>query len=187
MSELIPVLSALMSMDNKVRNDAERYFNCQLQDNFVTCLQALIQIFCCQENELVIRSFAGVLLRRAIEKFSDSMALNLVEQFRAQLMSMWSCETNSLLLQRLSHVMAQSAWKTPWTDLIPQIIIFANSKEGSNVISILGLIEILADYCPDDIANYLNQLGQFLGQFFSASDPAIQIACARLQGLALCL
>jgi hypothetical protein len=181
-SNFAAVLSALMSKDNQTRKNAEAYFTELLKNNLATTVETLVTVFITPTNDLVLRSFAGVLLRRAIENHSESMSKAQTFALRERMLTMWATEANHILLQRLSHIIAQSALKSPWEDLVLKIIHFSATANSKSLIAILGLIEVLSEYCPEDIQSNLAQLGPFLAQFFSSSDPHVQVACAKATG-----
>ena len=123
MAEMHAVLEALMSHDNEARRKAESYFQEQLATNAAGVVQQLLGIFGGNTSPApseVIRSFAGVLLRRAVEKTKFAHEMNT--QLRDVLINMWKAERNPILLKRLAHVMSQSALSTSWIDLLPQVI-----------------------------------------------------------------
>ncbi|KAJ1437419.1 armadillo-type protein [Ochromonadaceae sp. CCMP2298] len=182
MSDFAAVLSALMSTDNQTRRGAEEYFEAQLQSNLDPCLNALMETFAVDGNP-VLRSFSAVLLRRALEKHAVRISPEATHSMRARLMSVWAQETNAMMLHRLAHVMAQSCLKCPWDELIPSIIHYASSAQDrpKMMVPVLGLVEILSDYCPEDILKHLPLLTPFLGQFM-VGDAQVQIACAKAAG-----
>lgn len=123
MAEMHAVLEALMSHENASRRKAEAYFQEQLAANATGVVQQLLDIFGGSSSPPpaeVIRSFAGVLLRRAVEKTQFTPEMNA--QLRGVLINMWKAEKNPLLLKRLAHVMSQSALSTSWIDLLPQVL-----------------------------------------------------------------
>ena len=122
MSDMMAVLQALMSADNTARAKAEVYFQGQLEANATGTVQQLMDLFCRQDGQTddVVRSFAGVLLRRAIEKTTFAPEMNA--SLRGMLLQMWRVEQNPLLLKRLAHIMSQSAVSSSWLDLLPQIV-----------------------------------------------------------------
>ena len=120
---MIAVLEALMSHNNEARSKAEAYFQEQLATNAVGSVQQLLNIFGgsnAASSSETIRSFAGVLLRRAVEKTQFAPEMNA--QLRGVLINMWKTEKNPLLLRRLAHVMSQSAMSSSWIDLLPQVV-----------------------------------------------------------------
>jgi hypothetical protein len=117
---MLAVLSALMSNDNEQRKQAEAYFSSALDADCGDVISTLCTIFSTTDGDMLIRSFAGVLLRRAVEKSDIPAEMNA--QFRASLMSMWKDESDTTLLKRLAHTMAQSAMKESWLDLLPQVV-----------------------------------------------------------------
>jgi hypothetical protein len=175
---ILNVLAALMSPDNNHRRQAENFFNDQLESNLVTTLEALVQIFSNSKNDILARSMSGVLLRRAIESHSKQISAETTAGLRQALIAMWKSETNNMLLKRLSHVIAQSASESSWSDLLPSVINHAANNQ-SLLVPPLNLIETIADYCPDDIHSNLSILGTFLGTFIASNDEAVQVACAK--------
>jgi hypothetical protein len=107
---------------------------------------------------------------------------NQTQVFRERMLTMWANETNHLMLQRLSHIIAQSALKSPWDDLIPKVIQVSSTTNTKALVALLGLIEIISDYCPEDIQSNLPALGPFLGNLIVYQDTTVQIACAKATG-----
>ena len=181
--DMISVLAALMSPDNSHRKKAEAYYNGQLSDNLMMTLESLITILSTANLDLVVRSMAGVLLRRAIERTSDSLEKNQVLLMRGALIQIWTTETNTLLLKRLAHVLAQSAAESPWTELLPSVINHANAFNLKPLLlSSLNLVETIAEYSPDDIFNNLPLVGNFMATMICNPDESVQVACARSVG-----
>ena len=101
-------------------------------------------------------------------------------ELRSGLLDMWSNETNQLILRRLSHVIAQSAAGGDWVELLPTLISRVQSSQNeTEIISLLKLIEIIADYCPDDILTHIKILGNFLPPQFQSQNTSIQVSCAK--------
>ena len=176
------VLSALMSKDNQTRKNAEAYFTETLKSNLVPTLDTLVAIFTSPSNDLILRSFSGILIRRAVDNYAEKMTPEQTHVFREKMLAMWASESNALLLQRLSHIIAQSSLKSPWEELIPKVVQFSSAANSKSLIAVLGLIEIISEYCPEDIQANLPILGPFLGQFISSSDKDVQISCAKTTG-----
>lgn len=185
MASFDSLLQALMSTDNNMRSQAEAAYNSSVESNLLGTLQNLLVKFSDKSADMVMRSFSGILLRRIVEKFSHTFAPDTVVQLRAGLLSLWSSEDNAGLLRHLSHVIAQSSVVTiddrtgepavpVWSDLIPTILAHAQAVPNK-IIPTLALLEILADYCPDDITSNLQQLGGFLGAQLGSSDLKIQV------------
>lgn len=120
LDNMLQVLAALMSNDNAQRQEAESYFSGALEADAGDVISTLCTIFSTTDGDMLIRSFAGVLLRRAVEKSTLPAEMN--SQLRASLMSMWRAETDATLLKRLAHTMAQSAMSASWLDLLPQVV-----------------------------------------------------------------
>jgi hypothetical protein len=86
--------------------------------------------------------------------------------------------------------MAQSAAGGKWVDLISSIIQHANSNapNASELVSLMQLIEIISEYCPDDILTHVHLLIDFLGARIHGSgagdaiDIKLRIACAKAVG-----
>jgi len=181
--EFSTLLQTLMSTDNTARKQAEQYFSTSLSSNPIGGLQQLISYFSSAENDMVLRSFAGVLLRRAIDQHSKAIAPEMLAQLREALINMWVTEKESILLMRLSHAIAQSATTTGgWDDLIPTVVGQAGSLDAKGMVALLGLIERIAEYCPEDIQKQVGHLGSFLATCLSATAPDVQVACARATG-----
>jgi len=178
------VLTALMSKDNDSRKNAEAYFTNLQATNLYETIAQLNLCLGNHSHDLVVRSFAGILIRRAIEKCGESLTDEQIQITREQWLAMWVAESNHIMFIRLSHIMAQSAFKKDWNDLLPKLFQHSSSANGNNkaLLPVLGLIEIISDYCPEDISANLQQLVPFLGQFISSQDVAIQIACAKATG-----
>lgn len=131
----------------------------------------------------VIRSFSGVLLRRGLEKHGAAIDAASLATIRQHLMSLWAVETDTVICRHLSHLLAQSASSKSWIDLIPFVLSTASTNANeAKIVSSLGLIEILSDYCPEDILTHLEKLGNFLGSLLSSADPKVQVACAKATG-----
>ena len=119
---MLSVLENLMRSDNKARRQAESTFAAQLEENSLATVRQLLCLFSDKTGQTsdILRSFAGVLLRRALEKKTFSPDVN--EQMREMLLNMWKIEQNQLLLKRLAHIMAQSASMSSWMNLLPQVV-----------------------------------------------------------------
>jgi hypothetical protein len=86
------ILENLMSHDNVARKLAENEFTNGLKSNLVGTVTFLIQIFSNISNDIVYRSFSGVLLRNILEKHSSSLSSEVLESFKGQFLLMWSTE-----------------------------------------------------------------------------------------------
>jgi importin-5 len=175
--DLTRMLSTMMSTDNASRKEAEAYYNELLKSSSAATIDGLMSIFT-SETDLVFRSFAGILIRRAIESYGSGLVPSQVSDMREKLIGMWTREKHHVMLLRLSHVMAQSSLKSPWDELIPKVMqCTASGMQG--IVPALGLIEIISEYCPEDILSNLQLLGPFLSQFVVSQDTIVQIACAK--------
>eukprot|EP01038_Epipyxis_sp_PR26KG_P010303 gene10303-13849_t len=182
--DLITMLHGLMSTDNISRNTNEQSFHAILQSNPTQMIQELLHVFTNASIDLMLRSFAGILLRRSIELYAQSLSNEggedaFTTSYRQQLMNMWTFETNPILLRRLSHIIAQSASITSWEQLLPDIINYAAAMQGVSLVLILNLIEIISEYCPEAVTDNLQNLGSFLATFLQSDIPALQVACAK--------
>jgi hypothetical protein len=179
--DLQRVLNGLMCGDNQTRKAAEGYFELQLEQNPLGTTQDLVTLLSDANAPAHLRSFAGVLMRRAIEK--STFGPDLDAQLRAALLSIWKTERDPTLLKRLAHAMAQSAMKkdSPWSDLLIQVIEFASvpGLDAVVVIPAMVLIEVLTQYCPSMILVNLQRLGPFLGALLVDTNPLVQAACTR--------
>lgn len=171
-----------MSPDNSLRGGAEAFFSSQLETSWEAIVQALVQVLSEASCDVVLRNFAGVLLRRSIEKKGSSIDQGFNLRFRASLIETWVRESNPLLLKRLAHILAQSTLCSPWQELLPTVMSDSRGKPSFVHVAVLNLIEIVADYSPADIQNSFEQIGSFLGTFLSSEDSRVQIACARAIG-----
>lgn len=176
-NELIEILNNLMSKNNEIRNSYELYFNKELESSLYSIIRLLLDILNDCNINITIRSLAGILLRRNLD--NNIKDLSLLIQIRNELLSIWSNENNYIILRRLSHIIAQNASNGNWVDLIPSLLNHGSSIQGDKLISLLNLIEIIAEYCPDDILTHLSILVNFLGPFLVQSDINIQISCAK--------
>ena len=183
MEGVIAVVSALMSGDNDQRRNAETYYNGQLVDNLMPTLESLIHILGNKSLDIVVRSMSGILLRRAIERNSSTLNADANKLMREALIQIWITENSTVLLKRLAHALAQSASGSPWPDLLPSIIGHANQNASKTIlISTLNLVEVIAEYCPDDISSNLQLVGSFLASMIANNDNDVKVACARSVG-----
>lgn len=196
------LLPALLSNDNHVRREAEVVYTRYLNDSTIPTVGALLQIFSCAHEvrlppfthtihaltalqDLTLRSFAGILLRRIVDPsaaYSARLDSACTAQLRQQLMAMWTQETQPIIQRRLAHVMAQSAAGGKWVDLIVTVIGYAQAQSGSALVSLMSLLEIIADYCPDDVLTHVAILVNFLGANIGSTDPTLRVACAKTIG-----
>lgn len=130
----------------------------------------------------MIRSFAGILLRRSLDKVTSVVTPDVVAQLRIALLQIWSNEDNKMILKRLSHAMAQSASNGSWPELLPTLISQAQGLQPASIISLMNLIEVVSEYACDDIVKNLSSIGSFLSLFLTSTDINIQIACAKASG-----
>ena len=180
---MMAALSALMSSNNDQRRAAEAFYNTQLESNPPSTIECLITIFSSTTSDFMARSLAGVLLRRAVEKYTKTLDPAMNVALRSKLLSLWTSENNGMLLKRLAHVLAQSATESTWAELLPCVISHANVNGSSSVlVSSLSLVEVVAEYCPDDIQSQLTVVGSFLGTQIGNTDIKVQVACARSAG-----
>ena len=183
MEGVIAVVYALMSGNNDERRNAETYYNAQLVDNLMPTLESLVHILGKKSMDPVVRSMAGILLRRAIERNSSILNSDATKLMRETLIQIWITEDNTVLLKRLAHALAQSASESPWPDLLPSIVGHANQNASKTIlISSLNLVETIAEYCPDDISSNLQLVGSFLALMIVNLDNDVKVACARSVG-----
>ena len=178
MNDLDQILPSLMSTSNESRRHAEGMYNYLLENQLLHVIERLLHIASDRTIEIVMRSFAAVLLRRTIEKYSNRIDSETTKQLRAGLLNVWTLETDGSVLRHFSHAMAQSAAQNSWVDLLPTVIAHTN-QSITHIVPILSLIEIIADYCPDDILTHLQKLGTFLGAFIGSQDIIVRTACAK--------
>lgn len=181
-SNFSDLLLALTSNDKATRSAAEQFYQQQLSSNAETTINLLLDCLSTHSNAPVVRSLAGVLLRRAIEKQSKTLSPLTITELRNKLMNIWANEGDPHLLQRVAHVVAQSAAFAPWPQLIPSVLGFAEGASSVKLVAILHMIEIVSAYCPQDIHGCLSILGPFLAKLIVVEDGNIQIACAKVVG-----
>ena len=138
-----------------------------------------------------MRSLAGILARRTIDKYADKINSEMNVVIRSALLALWGTETNTVLLKRLSHILAQSASNGDWKELLPSIIQQHTQSNSTNqtsnqtpadihkTVALIGLIEIIAEYSPDDIQDNLSVIGSLLVNYMNNSSSKIEVSCAR--------
>jgi len=125
----IPVLQALMSVNNQERMSAEAFFSAQLEGHPIETINALLSLLADASSAVpVLRSFAGVLLRRAVEKNKGTFSPEVLGHLRQSLLQIWCNENDLSILKRLAHVLAQSASNSAWPDLLPSVINHCNTS-----------------------------------------------------------
>ena len=75
------LLYALMSKDNGSRREAEAALSSQLDQNFLNTIQELVDVFSNSSADLILRSFAGILIRSSVEKHSTNLSVDSLNQF----------------------------------------------------------------------------------------------------------
>ena len=78
-----------------------------------------------------------------------------------------------IVLSRIAHIIAQLANRSPWPALLVEIVNFSlqnGSQAAIIVIAAFRLIEVLSDYCPEDISSNAELLRQFFAQCFVMSE-----------------
>lgn len=176
-NDFAPVLSALMNPNTAIRQEAENYYHSQLESYPLEMLTVLLEIFANQSENIVLRTFSIILLRRGAEKFL-SEGNGLIE-FREKILSCWKAENNDKLCTKLAHVLAQVAFKAPWNSLLPSALQFASANPNTHSIPSLELLEIYADYCPEDLTNHYQIIAEYLSQFFNCANAKVRMYCAK--------
>ncbi|CAM9098384.1 unnamed protein product, partial [Ectocarpus fasciculatus] len=179
------ILPALLSNDNHTRREAEAVYTRHLEESTVPAVGVLLEVFASPQEDLTIRSLCGILLRRVVDPAAPYSALldaACTTELRQKLMALWAQENNPVIMRRLAHVMAQSAAGGKWMDLIVTVIGYAQSQSGGALISLMSLLEIIADYCPDDILTHVTVLVNFLGSHIGSADARLRVACAKTIG-----
>jgi len=179
------ILTGLLSQDNAVRRGAEEFYTREMTINAAGGLSLLLQMLQDKTADALHRSFAGVLLRQAIEKYSSALPADGVSQIRATMLELWATEADTQILTRLTHALAQSAAQSGWTELIPSLLAQVGSMQPTNVQSFLSLVEKIADYRPSDIQANINTLGGFLAQSLSSPESIVAVASAKATGAAI--
>ena len=111
-----------------------------------------------------MRSLAGILLRRTLDKHCEKIPADRNVTIRQQLLALWKVESNTVMLKRLSHILAQSSSNGDWKDLLPSLITQHDSQpsEINKSVALISLIEIVTEYSPDDIQDNLATIGPLL-------------------------
>ena len=181
--QLTEVLSALMSPNNDTRKNAEKYFaEDMLSKQLEATTHSLISELARPDQDLVIRSFSGILLRRILDRtgpYAERIGKADIDEIRSKLLTIWSQEGNATLLRRLCHVIAQCAAGGQWMDLLPITISHEANLSEDGKVSLFSLIETIAEYCPDDILTHIKTLVTFLSANITSQNIKIQVACAR--------
>lgn len=175
------VVFTLMSVNNAARNHTEQLYTEEITKNPILIMQRLMDIIG-KDEDLSVRSLACILLRRACDKFSESIDGATKFGMRNAMLQLWLQEQQSIIVRRLNHVIAQMASDGDWKDLLKSITSQINMQDANKVVALLNLIEVVAEYSPDDIQENLGTVGPFLGSFFGATDGSVQVACARATG-----
>ena len=172
------MLVALMSPENAVRSSAETQYRCQCEaspDTVVSCLTDCLL----RHQDPGIRSFAGVLLRRLLDQSADKISPQTTAAIRATIVDAWTREESPLILRRLNHIMAQSAARGDWNELLPFVLTASLKMSSTGKVAALEIVEILSEYSPDQIFANISILGSFLGGLFTTHESKVAIACAR--------
>lgn len=172
------VLYTLMSVNNEQRKEAERVFENAVQQNVAHALRNMLVIISTPSCDQVIRTFAAVLMRRAVERRAESLSEQEIAGFKTDLLQTWKSVNEHRLSTKLSHVLAQMAVQSTWPTLLPQVMEFA-MVSNSHALPALNLIEITADYCPEDINAHSQLLSQFLARFLAFEDANVRMGCAK--------
>ena len=144
--------------------------------------QKQLQELAKKDQDVVLRSFCGILLRRIMDRSGqhvEKLDQDTMNNFRTSILTIWSQESNPLILRRISHVIAQCAAGGKWMNLLPLIISQDGTINDESRVSLLNLIEIIAEYCPDDILTHIKTLCSFLSTHITSTNFKIQVACAR--------
>lgn len=168
------LLGALMSVNNEQRKQAEDVFQNGIQSNPYYALTMLLEICADHGEEMVYRSFASVLLRRVVEQYLKQLPQNTVEQYRESVFMAWACENVPQLSNKLSHVIAQLT-DVPWPGLLPAIL----SNQGGKLQKSLRLIEILTEYCVEEVNTHAEPLYNFMSTGLTSPDPEVKLYAAK--------
>ena len=172
-----------MSTDNAIRREAEQFYTNEMAAHPHGGISQLLNVLGDKSagtpGSAMLRSFSGVLLRQAIEKYSAKVPAESLGQLRGWMLQLWAAESDSLILKRLTHALAQSAAKVAWPELIPNLLAQVATMAPSNVQTFLSLVEKIAEYRPEDIQAAINQLGGFLAKALSSPEPTVAVAAAK--------
>lgn len=120
-----------------------------------------------------------MLLRRVIDQYAEKLEGEVITNIRSRLVDSWAKEDSPAILKRLNHIMAQSAARGDWNEFLPFILTSCVKMNTLKIVSALEMVEILAEYSPDQIFANISVLGNFLGGLISSAEGKISIACAR--------
>jgi hypothetical protein len=93
-------------------------------------------------------------------------------------MNLWSNEIDATILRRIAHIMAQCATSGKWVDLLPSIVAYSPSLSGESLESLINLVSIISEYCPDDIHTHVKMLKSFLDSMIVLPNYKVQVASA---------
>jgi hypothetical protein len=181
MAALRDTLLAVLSTDRLTRQNNELHFRQQLEGDVNAVLAALQDNFMNQGEDESVRTIAGVLLRQTLEKYASKITSPVMQQLRSALLQMWGIEGSAPIMRRLGHVIAQSASKGDWSELLPFLLSDTTNqaKTPQKLRALLLLLETIAEYAPADVQTHAAMLADFLGQHVGSSDSEVQVACAR--------
>lgn len=172
------MLVALMSPDNAARSAAETQYRGQCEaapDSVAGCLTDCLLL----HPDPGLRSFAGVLLRRLLDQSASRLTPQTTAAMRAKIVDAWTREDSPLFLRRLNHIMAQSAARGDWNELLPFVLTASMKMPTTGKIAALEIVEILSEYSPDQIFANISILGNYLGGLITSHESKVAVACAR--------
>lgn len=121
--QLAQILQMLMSNNNTFRRNAEKQFETLTQNEYVlSTLSHLLAILRTAHAEAIIRVFAAVLMRRVVEKVVEQLPAQEVLRLKHEFLDCWQSLTDLKLSTKMSHVLAQMAFKHAWPELLPAAI-----------------------------------------------------------------
>eukprot|EP01031_Cornospumella_fuschlensis_P024779 gene24779-29942_t len=177
--QLAQILQMLMSNNNALRRNAEKQFEALTENEYVlSTLSHLLVILRTAHAEVIIRVFAAVLMRRVVEKIVEHLPANEVLRLKHEFVDCWRSLTDLKLSTKMSHVLAQMAFKHPWPELLPAAINVGMSS-ATHVLPTLNLVQILADYTPEDIQTHHAVLVSFLATHLASQQFNVKLASAR--------
>ena len=143
-------------------------FTCFCSIHVITFLWILTMV----HQEVVLRCFAAILLRRVIDPFGvhwPRLDSTLTTVVRSQLLAVWANENEAVILRKvgsfhpsrfkglalipcntqLAHAISTNSSSGDWKEVIPFILQHQSAKSGHNCVTALFLLETLSEYNSD--------------------------------------
>lgn len=187
--QLEQLVGQLMSPDNNARNHAEATFN-ELKKNPDVLILTLTQLLRSSQHE-PIRKLATILLRRVLNKGSDSLwpliSAQTQETVKAQLLAGLqtekAAEVRSALADAVGHIGSIVLEKgAQWNELLPFMFNATKSEDESQRESAISIFSDLAGSIGDKLRPYFNVLKDVLAA--GLNDKSLRVRLASLDASA---